>query len=254
MALALALTGPASAAAVIYTYRGTISGVFDYDGTAFGGAIAPGDAFTAVFTREDKPGATQFYNGPPYGASYISGEGIDNPVSAKLNIGNLSLDIGQGNSPGYSTGRQFQSLDSDHPFWYSNLYAFDSNHYDNGLTVRDISHELTIETYSIELNSPKSSNYHDLNSLSVSRNPELFWRGQYAFGESAYDSSTFAFSIHRLGYLALAPTSLTVGVPEPATWMLMIGGFGLAGAMLRRRRGAPAQGPSCATASARSIS
>jgi hypothetical protein len=26
------------------------------------------------------------------------------------------------------------------------------------------------------------------------------------------------------------------GVPEPATWMLMIGGFGLAGATLRRRR------------------
>jgi hypothetical protein len=29
---------------------------------------------------------------------------------------------------------------------------------------------------------------------------------------------------------------VTVGVPEPAAWTLMIGGFGLAGAMLRRRR------------------
>ncbi len=30
--------------------------------------------------------------------------------------------------------------------------------------------------------------------------------------------------------------SLSAGVPEPATWTLMIGGFGLAGAALRRRR------------------
>lgn len=32
----------------------------------------------------------------------------------------------------------------------------------------------------------------------------------------------------------------TAGVPEPATWALMIGGFGLAGAALRRRRAAVA--------------
>jgi hypothetical protein len=32
----------------------------------------------------------------------------------------------------------------------------------------------------------------------------------------------------------------TTGVPEPATWTLMIGGFGLAGAALRRRRAATA--------------
>ena len=30
--------------------------------------------------------------------------------------------------------------------------------------------------------------------------------------------------------------NLAVGVPEPATWALMIGGFGMAGGMLRRRR------------------
>jgi hypothetical protein len=40
-----------------------------------------------------------------------------------------------------------------------------------------------------------------------------------------------------LGLLSLdGHQSFVVGVPEPATWALMIGGFGLAGASLRRRR------------------
>lgn len=35
----------------------------------------------------------------------------------------------------------------------------------------------------------------------------------------------------------LTVTVVPEGVPEPATWALMLGGFGLAGAVLRRRRG-----------------
>jgi hypothetical protein len=39
---------------------------------------------------------------------------------------------------------------------------------------------------------------------------------------------------------AITPDSLNVGVPEPASWALLIAGFGLTGAMLRRRRAANA--------------
>jgi opacity protein-like surface antigen len=38
------------------------------------------------------------------------------------------------------------------------------------------------------------------------------------------------------GTLGFDDLRFTTGVPEPATWALMIGGFGLAGAALRRRR------------------
>jgi opacity protein-like surface antigen len=38
------------------------------------------------------------------------------------------------------------------------------------------------------------------------------------------------------GMLGFDDLRFTTGVPEPATWALMIGGFGLAGVALRRRR------------------
>ena len=240
MVIALAITGPSSAAAVIYTYRGTISGVFDWDGTAFGGAIAPGDAFTAVFTREDKPGATQFYNGPPYGASYISGEGIDNPVSGKLTVGSLSFDIGQVKSPDFSQGMQYQDHISDHTYEGFKFQTYDSSDYDNGVIKGGNYHYLYVEAESRGSNWLKSSDYHDLGSLSVAKNPGFVWIGQYYFGELAYEISTGNVTVNRQGILDFSLTSLTVGVPEPTTWALMIGGFGIAGAMLRRRRGAPA--------------
>jgi hypothetical protein len=64
-------------------------------------------------------------------------------------------------------------------------------------------------------------------SFTFTRGPSLFGRDPF-FGLDGVDAT-------------LTPAaSPTPGVPEPASWALMIAGFGLAGAMLRRRRPATA--------------
>jgi hypothetical protein len=68
-----------------------------------------------------------------------------------------------------------------------------------------------------------------------------------AFGAStpAFQAGTNTLAFRVINYsqdggnpsgLRVEFTGATVGVPEPASWALMIGGFGMAGAMLRRRR------------------
>jgi hypothetical protein len=52
-----------------------------------------------------------------------------------------------------------------------------------------------------------------------------------SFGQPAKD-----FVVDRVYF---ATTADAGGVPEPATWTMMIAGFGLAGAALRRRQSAP---------------
>ncbi len=53
------------------------------------------------------------------------------------------------------------------------------------------------------------------------------------FNNYANPSQNFGFGCCNINYQLLSGTA---AVPEPAAWSLMIGGFGLAGAALRRRR------------------
>lgn len=61
--------------------------------------------------------------------------------------------------------------------------------------------------------------------LSVSLNDTTFGQGKYGLSsKSAKVKATFTLD------------KMPTGVPEPATWAMMISGFGMAGATLRRRR------------------
>jgi hypothetical protein len=62
----------------------------------------------------------------------------------------------------------------------------------------------------------------------------------FAFDQAAFDAmmGPHTFSLSDAFQIALSPGLAATGggIPEPASWALMIAGFGLAGAMLRRRR------------------
>lgn len=59
----------------------------------------------------------------------------------------------------------------------------------------------------------------------------------YGFYTSARFSSTAYFTMDTL---QLGLPNVSPGIPEPATWGLLVAGFGLTGSALRRRRGAVA--------------
>jgi hypothetical protein len=79
-------------------------------------------------------------------------------------------------------------------------------------------------------------------NLPVTPTPyEVFQAVGVNFGGTA-KSVVFGGSANFIGFddITLGSATAGGGVPEPASWALMIGGFGLAGATLRRRRSAVA--------------
>lgn len=77
--------------------------------------------------------------------------------------------------------------------------------------------------------------------FNVSKNG--FQAGSVSFGgsyEAPVDYAAFYQDGGLVQSLAGEAQAAASGAPEPGTWALMVGGFGLAGAMIRRRRALPA--------------
>ena len=67
---------------------------------------------------------------------------------------------------------------------------------------------------------------------SVTTTGATFDYNSYAYGPAL----TFPTSVGGSGPAYLGPNLMLAAVPEPATWAMMIGGFGVAGGALRRRK------------------
>lgn len=222
---AIAFSQPASAAVVTYTYAGTVSYGFDGLGL-FGeaGGDITGSAFTAVFYRDDALALPEnIFQGEIN--SFVTGEGAYAPVRAVLTIGGVSLEIGG------ASGEQTQYDDgADEGF----------SHQAAGPNASLSLHANTVGTFApSSLNYLAGPDYHTLQSLTAAQTPGWGWSGNFDFfAPEAAKSSNYTTG-------AFNPISLVVGpnpggvvspAPEPASWALMIVGFGAAGWTLRRRR------------------
>jgi hypothetical protein len=89
------------------------------------------------------------------------------------------------------------------------------------------------ESYTFNIFYGAGANRADALSLLSEVSPELYSLGQSSGGEGpANNLPTYVFAFNGVGGEVVVPP----GVPEPASWAMMVGGFGLAGCALRRRR------------------
>ena len=231
--VATALPGTADASTYLVTFQGVVADGYDLTGL-FGGDpavttdIEEGTAFTAMFTLNDpSPGSLVETDGTTFYRSYGGtnyGLGVPGPLSATLTINGITQSIA-----GNTLGIVYKA---------NNLNGYDEFLYDAEDTVQDsldfVDDYLQIYGFS------------NLNNIFDSVN--LGDPVNYAFGADDALTGTFQFSrsdegtgnYSRFAYGSLRPQSITIAplesaVPEPATWALMLVGFGLIGGAMRRQ-------------------
>ena len=228
---AVVVGGAASAAIATATYRGTISNGFDESGVfGMAGRDLGGLDFQVAFSTNTLANATVYEDSSTSSIYGGAADATEDPTSAVLTIDGQSVAFGLGYagqvyeydsgnfeqvahnaSPDYSvTCDQNQCLQSYRNV-YASIYGFGADFLSGGANFR------------------RSSGHYDLGQGSVAYG---------GFSDVLNAEFTPAAGGSHNNYANFTITSVTFGggVPEPATWALMIGGFGLAGVAMRRRR------------------
>lgn len=231
-ALATVVLATSAHAAIIYTYKGTIESGMDHAGELGGGAnqSLAGKAFTLTFTLD--PAAPGVDYAPYPGVDQVAMHGGSTAMSGVMSIDGITFDLGT-----LEDAVVLQSYSSD-PF-VSEIYHEFFGHESIGDGSGDVfRHWAYIQVFSengnpivpLPLSYASPFNY-EVQPGDVSQG--LFYRSRDNDETGAFDQLISA---------SLSTTSISVfdtsagAVPEPGAWALMIGGFALAGIILRRRR------------------
>jgi hypothetical protein len=271
--LSMAASAPAAATKIVHVYTGTVKSGTDYAGL-FGtpNTSLAGAAYTATFTIDDTtPGALHYDNNFVIPDRQSIGNGIKgdfaaNPVSAVMTIN--GVDFALSNST-YGVAGQLRQYFSNKKYTFSVAGAEVQGDYD---IPGYIGHVTTYLNSHIEnWNGPlfPSDDYHTPYSYTTTNGPYLTQdqtRGLFSvfgivtlpdiFGGGAPITSNFTSATAILeprgvrtfvavdtGTVSMAGAirggfgaiSHPPAVPEPASWIMLIAGFGLVGAAMRWR-------------------
>lgn len=219
-AAALSLTAysvPASAAIVTMTYTGVVTSISENVGGRFGAGDLVGQDFTARFVFDTTLGElTQTSLGQTLRAG---GQPFISPtISASLTLNGVTSTIAGSPSGTYSAIRPYVSALS------SSLQTSESGYLFQRILV-SVSPLTSIQTF-------------DDYSWSVADGQSRPGSGDFDFTEIDYISgyTNVVFGKLSVRSLTMAVQDAAAVVPEPASWALMLTGFGLAGGALRARR------------------
>lgn len=193
----LASASPASASVIVATWTGFVAADgYDNDGVFGSVGSLAREAFITQYTYDTSLG--QLYTAD---SRFIAFSPIG--LTAKLTIKNVSVEAA---SPG--AGGIIVNLTPD--IYYDNrVNSYDALIYNGSFSYIDIA---TVFDYL-----PTTQLARTFGAFSVDR-----YRGTFAHASGGLNALT----------LQIGPAP----IPEPTTWALLISGFGVAGAMLRRRR------------------
>jgi PEP-CTERM motif len=241
-AMAVGIAGSAQAAEYLFSFGGTVTGSTGSGGPLFGVAANSlnGRRFSATIIFNDAtPGLIQDYVGDPYRSRLFGGTA--NPTTGSLTINGFSFST-IANSRSGGTVSLFNNLPSIPPVDQLSISTYSSE--STGTYATEF-FERSV-TFSGGL---LNNNTRMINSLNLADLP--------GFVYNPADSATFndGFQVYELvfrnnqliredvtrgGFLIDSFTVSLVGaaaVPEPASWAMIIAGFGLVGGAMRRRRG-----------------
>lgn len=224
----LSFAAPAGAVIYTVTYQGVVTEGFD-NGLFGGIGDLAGAGYVAAFTIDTSKGD---HSGFP-GFASANGYGANSPVMATLTIGGVTVSTGDRYGFIFEMDKVTSGFpdDSQSALGESSEVVCGGGGEDCLTYDRQLLHSAgssTIDLVDGDFETPP---------LAMAYGPGVF-AGGFFFDRRVIDGSQNLFETR--AQARLAPASISVSsapgaVPEPATWALMIAGFGAAGTALRRR-------------------